>query len=402
MKSLRSWLITAVAVAGLVACGGGDPYVPGSDGPAGAPTTKGVFSAVVSFGDSLSDIGTYKPATSLAGNGTPPFFGGKFTTNATTDPVSPGDDAPLWIDRVAGALGLVVTQAEIGFAGSSVKCPAASVPALATTCTAYAQGGARVTDPEGIGKAGGALTVPVKTQIANHLAAFGGFDADDLVVVWAGANDALVQFGVFAATAAQIQAQAAAGALTPDQANALLLDAQLQALGAMKQAAIELGGYIRSDILDKGARYVAVMNLPDIASTPFGQLVPASARPVLTALSENFNLWLRESLRDQPVQLLDMFAFYRELLADPTGFGFVDTVTPVCSAAAIEALTGGAVTDGSSLFCNATPGAPYNTLAAGADIDNWLFADGVHPTRGGHAVIAAQVLDELRAFGWID
>ena len=144
------------------------------------------------------------------------------------------------------------------------------------------------------------------------------------------------------------------------------------------------------------------MNLPDIASTPFGQLVPASARPVLTALSENFNLWLRESLRDQPVQLLDMFAFYRELLADPTGFGFVDTVTPVCSAAAIEALTGGAVTDGSSLFCNATPGAPYNTLAAGADIDNWLFADGVHPTRGGHAAIAAQVLDELRAFGWID
>jgi phospholipase/lecithinase/hemolysin len=402
MKSLRSWLITAVAVAGLAACGGGDPYVPGSDGPAGAPSTKGVFSAVVSFGDSLSDIGSYKPATSLAGNGTPPFFGGKFTTNATTDAVSPGDAAPLWIDRVAGALGLVVTQAEIGFAGSSVKCPAAAVPALATTCTAYAQGGARVTDPEGIGKAGGALTVPVKTQIANHLAAFGGFDADDLVVVWAGANDALVQFGAFAATAAQIQAQAATGALTPDQANALLLDAQLQALGAMKQAAIELGGYIGGEILGKGARYVAVMNLPDIAATPFGQSVPASARPVLTALSENFNLWLRESLRDQPVQLLDMFAFYRELLADPAGFGFVDIVTPVCSAAAIAALTGGAVTDGSSLFCNATPGAPYNTLAAGADIDNWLFADGVHPTRGGHAAIAAQVLDELRAFGWID
>ncbi|MBI3153851.1 MAG: SGNH/GDSL hydrolase family protein [Burkholderiales bacterium] len=402
MKSLRSWLITAIAVAGLAACGGGDPYVPGSDGPAGAPTAKGAFGAVVSFGDSLSDLGSYKPATSLAGNGTPPFFGGKFTTNSTTEAVSPGDAAPLWVESVAGALGIVVTQAEIGFAGSSVKCPAAAVPALASSCTAYGQGGARVTDPDGIGKAGGALTVPVKTQIANHLATFGGLGADDLVLVWAGANDALVQFGSFAATAAQIQAQAASGALSADQANALLLEAQLQALGAMKQAALELGGYIRSDILGKGARYVAVLNLPDIAATPFGRSVPASAQPVLTALSENFNLWLREALAGQPVQLLDMFAFYRELLATPAAFGFVDITTPVCSAAAIAALTGGAVADGSSLFCNATPGAPYNTLAAGADIDTWLFADGVHPTRGGHAAIAAQVMAQLRAFGWID
>ena len=45
---------------------------------------------------------------------------------------------------------------------------------------------------------------------------------------------------------------------------------------------------------------------------------------------------------------------------------------------------GGAVTDGTSLFCNATPGVPYNGLRAGADVDTWLFADSVHPTTGGH------------------
>ena len=68
-----------------------------------------------------------------------------------------------------------VTPAEVGFNGQSVKCPAAAVPALATTCTAYGQGGSRVTDPMGIGHnadGSGALTVPVVTQIANHLARF--------------------------------------------------------------------------------------------------------------------------------------------------------------------------------------------------------------------------------------
>lgn len=403
MRSLRSWLITAVAIAGLVACGGGDdPYVPGTAGPSGAPTTKGVFSAVVSFGDSLSDVGTYKPATSLAGDGTPPYFGGKFTTNATTDVISLDDDARLWVETVATSLGLVVTQAEVGFAGSSVKCPAAAVPALATTCTAYGQGGARVTDPVGLGNAAGALTVPVKTQIANHVAAFGGFTAADLVFVWAGNNDVFVQFGDFAAEAAWVQAEAAAGRLTADQANALLLEAQLAALGAMKQAALELGGYVRAEILGRGARYVAVMNLPDIAQTPFGQSLPASVRPVLTALSENFNLWLREALKEQPVQMIDMFAFYGAVLADPAAYGLSNTTTPACSVAVISAVTGGAVTDGSSLFCNATPGAPYNALVAGADIDSWLFADTVHPTSGGHAVLGAHVLERLRAFGWID
>ena len=42
---------------------------------------QGNFTAVVSFGDSLSDVGTYAPVTSLTGNGAPPYAGGRFTTN---------------------------------------------------------------------------------------------------------------------------------------------------------------------------------------------------------------------------------------------------------------------------------------------------------------------------------
>jgi len=49
MKNVRSWSVSAIAAVLLVACGGGDPDVPGTGSPAGAPTTKGTFSAVVSL-----------------------------------------------------------------------------------------------------------------------------------------------------------------------------------------------------------------------------------------------------------------------------------------------------------------------------------------------------------------
>jgi phospholipase/lecithinase/hemolysin len=391
----RSWLaaLTLVTASLLAACGGGDPDVPGSGSPSGAPTTPGEFAAVVSFGDSLSDVGTYAPATSLAGNGTAPYFGGKFTTN--------GAAGTVWVENLAASLGLLVTPAQVGFAGSSVPCPAAADPALAGTCTAYGQGGARVTDPNGIGKATGALTVPVATQVANHLARFGTFSDSDLIMVWAGNNDVFIQFGEFAAAAAQIQADAAAGRLTSDQANNALFAAQTQAQAAIKQAALELATLVRTGILANGGKYVAVFTLPDSGDTPFGQSVPASARQVLSDLSALFNLWLAEGLTGQPVGLVDARALYKSLLADPAGAGFANATVPACDPAKISAITGGQVTDGSSLFCNATVGVPYNGLRTDADARTWLFADGVHPSAGGHAAISDAVAEQLAAFGWL-
>lgn len=397
-QMIRSWALTAAAAALLAACGGSDPYVAGSGQPAGAPTAKAGFKSVVSFGDSLSDVGAYAPATSLAGNGTAPYFGGKFTANSAT--------ATIWVENLATTLGVVITPAEVGFAGSSVKCPAAANPALASTCTGYGQGGARVTDPNGIGHltatgALAALTVPVKTQIANHLARFTSFKATDLVLVLAGNNDAFTQFGVFAATATQIQTDAAAGKITADQANVLAFQAQTTAEEGMKTAALELAGYIKTQILANGAKYVAVLMPLDAGVTPFGASVPASARPVLTTLTDTFNLWLRDSLTGQPVQLVDLSSQLKDVIAHPASYGIVNTTVPACDATKISAITGGAVTDGSSLFCNSTVGAPYNGIRAGADVNTWLFADSVHPTPAGHKTISDYVAAQLRAFGWI-
>jgi outer membrane lipase/esterase len=397
-KAYRSWAVTALTAALLAACGGSDPTIPGSVEPAGAPTSKGSFTALVTFGDSLSDIGTYAPATSLTGNGQAPYFGGKFTANSAT--------AKVWVENLATTMGLLVTPAEVGFAGASVKCPAAANPALAGTCTAYGQGGSRVTDVNGIGRttstgAPAALTVPVKTQIANHLSRFTSFKASDLVLVWAGNNDVFIQFGAFTAAATAIKTRQAQGAITEAEADKQLFEAQTAAQNALKAAAQELTGYVRSEILAKGGRYVAVFTLPDSALTPFGGALPASVKPVLSALVDTFNLWLRDGLGGQPVKIIDQNAPGKDVYANPARYGLTNNTVPTCDSAKISLITAGAITDGSSLFCNSTAGAPYNGIRAGADVNTWQFADSVHPTPGGHKVISDYVTQQLRAFGWI-
>ena len=395
MTLFRSLAPLALAAALLAACGGGDPDVPGSGSPSGAPTTRGNFTALVSFGDSLSDVGAYSPAPANFN-----IQGGKFTTN--------GPAGTVWVENLATTLGLPITPAEVGFNQQSVKCPAAlqsNVPAINPSCTAYGQGGARISNPIGIGRdpatGNGALTVPVVTQIANHLAnpAFAGrFTDTDLIMVYAGNNDVFVQFGTFAAKAGQIQAQAAGGQITADQANALLFQAQTEAQEAMKVAAIELATLVKTEILAKGGKYVAVMTLSDIADTPFGnspQVAPA--RTVLTDLSRIFNLWLRDQLTGQPVQIIDTFAMFKELNANATALGFTNTTLPACDGAKIATATGGAIADGSSLFCGPTE--LRDTPPASAT--TWFFADSVHPTTGGHKAISDAFTAQLRAFGWI-
>ena len=385
--------MAALGAALLAACGGNDADIAGSGQPDGAPTTKGSFTAVVSFGDSLSDIGAYAPATSLTGNGAAPYFGGKFTANSAT--------AKIWLENLAATMGVVVTPAEVGFGASSVKCPAAVTPALVGTCTGYGQGGSRVTDPIGIGKTTGALTVPMKTQIANHLARFTSFKGSDLVIVWGGNNDAFIQFGAFSTAATKARTDAATGKITADQANVLLFQAQSAAEYAMKAAALELTGYIKSEILAKGGKYVAVMTLPDSTLTPFGSTLPATARPVLSALVDTFNLWLRDGLAGVAVKIIDQNAPGKDVYANPAKYGIANNTVPTCDVAKIQAITGGAVTDGSSLFCNATAGASYNGIRSGADVNTWQFADSVHPTPGGHKIISDCVTAQLRAFGWL-
>jgi outer membrane lipase/esterase len=130
------------------------------------------YSGVVTFGDSLSDGGTY---------------GSKFTTNPSN----------VWVETLAERLGLTLTPWTKGG-------------------TNYAQGGARVSQTPGITPAG-APERPISVQITQYLAANGGaVNPNALITIQGGPNDIFV--GLEAAskgviTPAQLQAavQQAAG-----------------------------------------------------------------------------------------------------------------------------------------------------------------------------------------------
>jgi len=370
MASRRQWHLSVLsAIVGavlLAACGGGD---------SGPSTTR-----VVSFGDSLSDLGTYAPATSLAGTGAAPFFGGRFTTNTHTGytAASNSNTATIWVEWVATRLGVVITQAAVGFATTNIACPAAANPALASSCTAYGQGGSRVTDPNGIGKAGGALTVPVVTQVANHLTRFTKFETTDIVFMMGGANDMLIQFG------------AAAQGLPP-----------ATAVANMQTAGTELAAIVKDQIVAKGATRVAVMTLPDIARFPAFNQLPAADTALLAQLATTFNTAVASGLAGVDVRYIDNQILFSDIVANPAKYGFTNVTTAACDPAKIAAVTGGRVTDGSSLFCNAAAGQPFNGMKTGASASTWLFADGVHPTTGGHKAWADYVIAQLKDFGWM-
>ena len=371
MTSRRQWhLSTLTALVGavlLAACGGG-----GGDGPS--------VSRVISFGDSLSDLGTYAPATSVAGTGAAPFFGGRFTTNTHTGYTAASNTniATIWVESVAARVGVPITQAAAGFATTEVLCPAAANPALATSCTAYGQGGSRVTDPNGIGKSGGALTVPVVTQMARHITRFGSYRADEVVLVWAGNNDVLTQVG-------------AVGLGLP----------VATAIDNLRAAGTQLATLVKDQVLAKGASRVAVLNLPDYAILPGFLAAPAPTRALLTQMATEFNASLTAGLAGSNVVMIDVRTLISSIAAQPASYGFVNVTTAACDPAKIQALTGGRVTDGSSLFCNAATGQAFNTLRTGASTSTWAFADGVHPTLGGHKVVSDLVITRMKDAGWI-
>ena len=197
--------LAVLAAAVLAGCGG-------SSG--GDQTLKVKYSAQVSFGDSLSDVGSYAVGTVAK------LGGGKFTINGDNTKINPELTGKNWTEHLAAQFGLPAPcAAETGLEGNAAQgffVPRVKHPG----CYGYAMGGSRVTNPIGpnnaaTGSALGALTVPVAVQIQNHLAATGGkFSGTEAVFVMAGGNDVLYQLGALqaGATAAGNAAGATAGA----------------------------------------------------------------------------------------------------------------------------------------------------------------------------------------------
>jgi outer membrane lipase/esterase len=346
----------ALALALVAACGG-------SDG-AGDQAPKIRYSKLVSFGDSLSDVGTYKVGTVAA------LGGGQYTIN------SPSGGAN-WIELMAKTLQLPAPcPAQTGLDGAAQA--GFSVPVTNNAnCFAYGQGGARVTNPVGPGNkllggnnaTLGQLTVPVITQMQNHLAK-GAFQGNEIVFILAGGNDVFINLAFLSA-----------GAATPEQAGA-----------AMGLAGAELAGYIKQLILANGARYVVVVNLPDVGKTPFAYQLEAAApgtAAFVTQISKAFNDQLAQGLAGANVLLVDAFTVSQTQAASPAQFGLTNVQLPACDLSAQKNILG------TALVCNS------NNLTAGGPVDKYQFADGVHPTPYGYQLLAQLVGSEMAKKGWL-
>jgi phospholipase/lecithinase/hemolysin len=363
-------LLTAVA---LAACGGDD------DNGQGFATR---FSAQVTFGDSLSDVGSYAVGTVRE------LGGGKFTINGDNTARSPDLTGKNWTELMAAQFGLPAPcPAQTGLQGDAARgflVPVQDNPG----CYGYAQGGARVRDPVGPGNALtgsplGALTVPVAQQIARHLVVAGGrFRGDEVVFVAAGGNDVLAQL-----TALTAGATAAGASGGPAAAAAYVTDNSDEAVAAMAEAGADLATLVRTELVGRGANFVVVNNLADVASTPLGAAQSEPLQALIAAMVAAFNEQLLAGLAgEERVLLVDVHSLIRDQVSNPGAYGITNSNTPACGPNPLE---------GSSLVCNGS------NVLPGGDVGRYLFADTVHLTPFGYALVAEHVSAEMMEKGWL-
>lgn len=277
----------------------------------------GNYGNFVVFGDSLSDAGT---------------FGARFTTNPGT----------VWSQDVSSALGFRPGEAQIFNGAGYTLNPGGNI---------WAQGGARVNAVPGNGIP---FAQPVSTQLDTYLATGGGVSGSTLYAFWGGANDVFYQ--------------ATSGLPSPlIQANVATAAQDLATQMARLQAA--------------GARYMVVMNLPNLGQTPLGRFSGPAGSAALTGLAQLYNGTLDAALDAAGVQALrlDTYRLLDEVLANPAAYGFA------------VGNAGVACTTPVALSC--TPA----TLTTPTAASTYVFADDIHPTAAAHQVIADYVMSVLRA-----
>ena len=207
----------------------------------------------------------------------------------------------------------------------------------------YAQGGSRVTVQNGAAES----TV---SQVGRYLAANGGkANPDTLYTVWTGAND------LFAV---------AAGA-PPQETLATAVGGVVQIVGTLDAA---------------GARYILVPSLPDMGITPNAIAAGPVAQATLTQLATTYNTSMYGALAQAGYRVipLDTFSMLREVVASPGTYGMRNVTQTACLPPS-----------GSSLTCN-----PSSLVAPDA-ATTYLFADGVHPSGGAHAILADYAISVL-------
>jgi phospholipase/lecithinase/hemolysin len=217
-------------------------------------------------------------------------------------------------------------------------------PALSTTrFTNYAFGGARAS-----AVAGGPFDM--SAQVSAYLTDNAGADPDALYAVWFGGNDVR---------------DALVAALTGGSPEAVITDAVTNFANNMVT------------LIFWGAKDFLVPNVPNLGVAPAITALGPGASAGATQLSFLFNLALNGALDgielafpQVNITRLDTFTLITAIAASPGTYG-IGNATDACLTPMI---TAGAI-------CKSP--------------EDYLFWDGIHPTRTGHALVADAVLSEL-------
>jgi len=329
--------IFSIAISLLAACGGhGGSSGSDSAGSTPAAPPGGVSLQIVSFGDSLSDVGTYAPIASAVG-------GGRFTTN-------PGQ---VWTQKVAQYYGDTLSAAYTIDITHRLS---------AQGGLGYAEGGATVATPANqydfLTDVIGNIEMPVNQQVASYLSAHGSFNSGQVVLVWGGANDVLRAGAPPAATS------------------------------TVETAAATLAQLV-GQIVQNGATHVVVINLPNIGLSPKG-IASSDGGANLTQLSQLFNSSLNAALQSDGLQAkviqIDSYTWLNQIFANFQANGFTVTNTS-------QACDPAKTPDDTSLLCS-----PPTYVTSNAD-QTYMFADDLHPTTHLHALFAQYVEQQIAKSG---
>lgn len=383
------------------------------------------FTSVYFFGDSLSDSGqlpdfatgftTSRTFTNRTGDGQPYItdLNTPLTTAGKGQNVNSG--GPVWTQDFTQLLGLdtsLSNPSTTTILGKSRQAAFAQ-----STGNDYAVGGYRVKDvvdsianPSNVENAYGISSGPT------YMARAGGrADPNALYVLWAGGNDVRDELGsnpittfynslatdqgldtskfkstkdyqdlwLNASDASRTKAQTAASdsiSSTALQTAASNVDAAARQL--IQQGAVTLAA--------GGARYMVVLNLPDIGDTPMYRLAGLSGQA--SALSSSFNAQLDASIRQSHLNIveIDIFTLLADARSMPQTFGFAGDVSQgtSCFGSVEDAHVG--------VFCpRINP--KYGASTSTPDASKLVFNDGIHPTVATHAIIAQYVNSVITA-----
>jgi phospholipase/lecithinase/hemolysin len=383
------WKFAALAAAVVLsACGGGGAEGPGS---------RAALSSVVVMGDSLSDSGVFDGL---------PGYGRVFSVQA-----SDAEPNTIWTERIAAQIGAPQLCNFYKFTGTTF------VPNPKPGCTSYAVGGGRINNQASNG--GSAAPFSIVKQLADAGAVAGSYQANQLLLIDGGGNDAADLVGAY------LKAASDGGAAYQALLLSLLPPATVAStLGQANGAAIAGGVYmtaladsfaaaIKAHALDRGAQHVAILNMPGITNTPRFQAVlgaieaaqGATARSQAEAL---FNSWIQafnqelanKFAGDSRVAIVDFYNNFNDEVAHPAQYGLTNVKTPACPVVGVGS-------DGLPAynFQTCTAQALSANPPAGESSPDWwkryAFSDGFHPTPYGYQLMSQLVSRSLAQAGWL-